>query len=674
MLKNWVIVKKVLSLLQRKRNKIMKIKSLNIQNFKAFQNVTIHFNADLNILTGVNNSGKTTILEALALWNECFNKLINQAKRGTTNYLAGDFIFGPSGNRYFDFNEINSVRCPYFEDLFRNRNKKNKIILGVIIENDFNDSIEIIFKISDSVGKYIIERENSANFNYTKFNKFFKNLPEAIDTYYASPVAFIGQEEMFVTDPQIKGAINVRNSSSVIRNRIYRLYQSLKFQQFQSDLSYILFNSTTTSKIIISNKSDIQKDPRVIINYTIGQKDVEKDIALLGSGTLQAIEILLNFYQQSDQNKDLNIILLDEPDSHIHRDIQKRLIEILLKFSTNNQLFITTHNESLIRNTPLNKLFHIESEAKGDVFNMYQKDLSKISIPHFKGIYPSSLSPLIKSIGNDTGLDFINAIESDKIIFVEGDDDARVIYRLLQEYPANQSRKFMFWVLGGVSKIFDKINSYKTFFSDIKNEKTLWEKSFLVFDKDTITDEHIKLISEKITDKLLLPNHVINSYTQEAILFTDFDKLSILLSKYLLENKKVVEVDRIEILQKLQKSYEKIKPLLEDRYSESEIENQWYKFYKGSYVEKTQAMFNLKSPLLENDDVKLTRELKNYYKDVVNKGEYFKLMKKGDVQIALNDALCSLGVMLNIEDDFYELIKCVDKSTWFSEWDYLKNI
>lgn len=653
---------------------LMKIKSLNIQNFKSFQDVTIHFNADLNILTGINNSGKTTILEALALWNECFNKLINQAKRGTGNYAMGDFILGPSNNRYFDFNEINSVRCPYFEDLFRDRNKKNKIVLGVILENSINDSLEIIFKISDSVGKYIIELQRSANFNYTKFNKFFKNLPEAIDTYYASPVAFIGQEEKFVTDPQIKDAINLRNSSTVIRNRIYRLYQSLKFQDFQRDLSYILFNSTIASNINISNKSDIQKDPRVIINYTIGQRNVEKDIALLGSGTLQAIEILLNFYQQSDQKKDLNIILLDEPDSHIHRDIQKRLIEVLLRFSTNNQLFITTHNESFIRNTPLNKLFHIESEARGDVFNMYQKDLSKISIPHFKGMYPSLLSPLIKSIGNDTGLDFINAIESDKIIFVEGDDDARVIHRLLQEYPANHSRKFMFWVLGGVSKVFDKISSYKTFFSDIKNEKTLWEKSYLIFDKDALTDEHIRLISERIETKLLLPNHTIGAYTQEAVLFTDFDRLSILLSKYLFEYKNIIQVDKLKLLQDLQGSYEKIKTELAKRYSENMIETQLYLSYKGSYIEKTKTMFDSKKSLFENTDVQLTRELKNYYKDVLNKGEYYKLMKKDDVQFVLNDTLSLHGVVFNIEDDFYELIKCVDKSTWFSEWDYLKNI
>jgi len=50
----------------------MFIKKFKITNFKSFQNTEIYFNSDVNILTGPNNSGKTTILEALAFWHECF--------------------------------------------------------------------------------------------------------------------------------------------------------------------------------------------------------------------------------------------------------------------------------------------------------------------------------------------------------------------------------------------------------------------------------------------------------------------------------------------------------------------------------------------------------------------------------------------------------------------------
>ncbi|QYS91305.1 hypothetical protein JJC04_16660 [Flavobacterium covae] len=126
----------------------------------------------------------------------------------------------------------------------------------------------------------------------------------------------------------------------------------------------------------------------------------------------------------------------------------------------------------------MKNLFHIDTNTNGEIHNLYSKDLNKTEIPHFKGLFPNQISPVIKSIGANDGLDFINAIEADKIIFVEGEDDARVINRLLQEIHGNDQRKFMFWVLGSVSKVFSKINSYKLFFSEIKNEKTLWEKSF----------------------------------------------------------------------------------------------------------------------------------------------------------------------------------------------------
>lgn len=45
----------------------MKINKLRIINYKLFQNVTIEMNDNINIFVGENDSGKTTILEALAM-------------------------------------------------------------------------------------------------------------------------------------------------------------------------------------------------------------------------------------------------------------------------------------------------------------------------------------------------------------------------------------------------------------------------------------------------------------------------------------------------------------------------------------------------------------------------------------------------------------------------------
>ena len=45
----------------------MRINKLKIINYKLFQNVTIEMNDNMNIFVGENDSGKTTILEALAM-------------------------------------------------------------------------------------------------------------------------------------------------------------------------------------------------------------------------------------------------------------------------------------------------------------------------------------------------------------------------------------------------------------------------------------------------------------------------------------------------------------------------------------------------------------------------------------------------------------------------------
>ncbi len=74
----------------------MTIEKIKIKNFKVFKNVSFTLNKEINIFTGVNNSGKTTVLEAIALWNECFNKLIKQSLRKDTklNLLKGDYRLG----------------------------------------------------------------------------------------------------------------------------------------------------------------------------------------------------------------------------------------------------------------------------------------------------------------------------------------------------------------------------------------------------------------------------------------------------------------------------------------------------------------------------------------------------------------------------------------------------
>ena len=648
----------------------MHIHKFQIKNFKSIKDITLYFNKDLNILTGVNNSGKTTVLEALSLWQECFTKLISEAKRGEKGYKRGDYVLGPSYNKYFPFNEINSVRSPNFEDIFHQRVKKNEVLLALTLIDEENLELCIPFTISSSGSNYVIALQNYSIYDHRAFNDYFANLPNPISLIYSTPVAQINLEEAFVTDPIIKEQLLVRKSETVLRNRLYRIISGLDAtlnEAFLNDLNYVLYNSE--KKIEFKSETNIQKDAKAIILFRVGSKDVFKDLSLLGSGTLQIIGILLNIHLKSENKTDLNIVLLDEPDSHIHRDIQRRLVEVFNKYGSGVQTFLSTHNESLIRSAAPYQVFHLEGKPTGEIRSIhFNIDPGHLGL-HFKGIMPSNLSPVIRSIGNTTGLDFINALEADRLVFVEGEDDAKV-FRILLNQQLNNRKKYMFWVLGGISEVFENILSYKAVFSGLKNGTSLWDKSVLVFDKDELSNEHKDLFTQKFKEKLGIDTYCANSYTFEATLFSDLRKTAKLLSK-LIEKATATIVSEQDIFDDLESNYLNYDVTLKAKFNDEFHKNTYYR-YKNSKVEKTAQVFGQRA--VNMDEHTFVSYVRNYFDETIAKEEYHKIMDKYDVENVVKQTIDKHGVNFSIESDFIELIKLVDKSTWISEWDFLNRI
>jgi predicted ATPase len=660
----------------------MKISKIQIKNFKSFQDVTVDLDSDFNVFTGVNNSGKTNLLEAIALWHECFNFLLYQAIRAKPErYRAGHYVF--KDTQYLLYTDIKTVRSSNIDDLFYQCDKSQKIELIFIFqdissEQRPNPLLKIGFSITNSHGNsYKLEFLNRQDFDFFQFNQIFHNFPKAIACSFASPVATIRADERFLTTPQVLEAIQKRESVEVIRNRLYTLHSDQAdpqlYETFKRDLSYILFDSSST-QISFFTSSDFRDDVKVIINYKIDNRDIEKDISLLGSGTIQIIVILLNLYSFGQRN-DLNLILFDEPDSHIHRDIQSRLINTLLRFSETTQIFLTTHNESLIRQVSLHQLFHLENRPQYNYNALSRQELPVE--PRFKGIYPSALNPIISSLGNSNGLDFINAVEADKIIFVEGQDDAKAIYTLLQKNTIGiNTKKYSFWVMGGVSQIFKDLPSYKKIFQLIKNQQNLWQKSVLIFDRDFLNDDHKNLIINNLNNRFNLPTYIPSAYTFESILFTDFDKLGRLLFLWLSHQQNSISVDAVSLAQGLKQAYlnymnPKLQQLLNDNEAFEQI------IYQCRSIRdklKSDDMLGTNDRSIPENDVQLSTAYRNYFNQILNTRDFYKYAKKDDVQAIINQVISPHNIAFNIEQDFIALLECVDRSTWFEEWDFLTRL
>lgn len=96
------------------------------------------------------------------------------------------------------------------------------------------------------------------------------------------------------------------------------------------------------------------------INLYVTQNGKKIEVGLQGSGFLQVAEI---FSSMAIMDNALNVLLIDEPDSHISPRIQNKLLDCLKEIS-NVQVFVITHNDNFVSELAAEDIIFINSENK----------------------------------------------------------------------------------------------------------------------------------------------------------------------------------------------------------------------------------------------------------------------------------------------------------------------
>ncbi|MEO8747097.1 MAG: AAA family ATPase [Rhodanobacter sp.] len=112
---------------------------------------------------------------------------------------------------------------------------------------------------------------------------------------------------------------------------------------------------------IIASGFDENRHEYIPIDYA--RNGIQRPLDMVGTGTLQAIQILgyVSFYQPA-------LLLLDEPDAHLHPDNQLKLVQALdlLSREESLQIILATHSRHLlqaVRDTGDVASFHLKSGA-----------------------------------------------------------------------------------------------------------------------------------------------------------------------------------------------------------------------------------------------------------------------------------------------------------------------
>jgi predicted ATP-binding protein involved in virulence len=647
----------------------MYLSKLEIVNFKSFAEVSFDFHPKVNVLTGVNNAGKTTVLEALALWHECYRKLVRRAGRATKQYQKDDYILGTSAPTYVSYHEITSVRSPNYEDVFYNLDAdfKRPILITATFASDKNELLSIPLRLARADGDtYNVSCDNYNGFNFKLFNNrdFLKDPEKGIHLAYESPISTLLPIENKQLPAQIRFFKQSRLSVQVFRNRLAQLHEirSGDIDRFAANLKFVLTNNTEEIQFKFSTDAN---DIREIVKISIGREPF-KDISLLGSGTIQMMSILLSFFED---RRDLNLVLLDEPDSHIHHVLQKKLLDVFEKFGQNSQVFVTTHNEALIRAAKSEWVFHLEKRAHAQ----YQPIINQSFTGIKKGFQPSYLSPIILNLTGATTLDFVHALEADKLILVEGQDDAVRIQKILS-LRFNDPQRYAFWAADGVGAYFSQIAALKNIFSTIKNRQSLWEKAVLIMDKDDMTDAQRTAIIDGFTKTLGIKTHIWQSYNFESILLSNFNKFADLLLKYIRAKNNSTTTTLSQILNHLQIAVEKALSEIEKIYKdESEIDRIFGRLKSRRDMFQNPHL-GIKLPKVFEEEKDLKLKLTRYYESCLNLRDFHKICRKPQMAQIITDVLATEGLTFHIEQDFDEFFNYIDTSIVWDDFNFVLSI
>lgn len=374
----------------------MYLSKVILKNFRKFKYLEVPFKDGLNVLIGENDSGKTTIIDAIRI------------------------ALGTQSNEYYkleerDFNDRNEeliIECD-FKFREREENKASHFVEWITFDENQNPVLKI--KIKAVIEKNRIKRKILAGEEGVESNF---DLLDDLRVTYLKPLRDADNE-----------LIAKRNSrlSQILRNHSLFLDKEKnhpfieKVKKFNDSVNeYFEKEGKNIIEIINRHLDDFlgkerKGDYNTSINITendlisiLNSLNLTVSENKVGLGTLNqlymALELLL--FSSEIENNILNLCLIEEIEAHLHPQAQLRTIKHLQdEINEDKQLILTTHSVTLASSIKLENLIL----CKNDKVYPLGSEYTKLSKEDYK--FLEIFLDLTKS----------NLFFAKGVIFVEGD-------------------------------------------------------------------------------------------------------------------------------------------------------------------------------------------------------------------------------------------------------------
>ena len=428
---------------------------LTARNFKRFDNVDVELGNPV-VLIGPNNSGKTTALQALALW-ELGLKRWNEKRKGKTSpekrpgvtINRRDLIAVPVPDAKLLWRELNVRDAKNLEGKLQTKNIRIDVIVeGTTEGNAWTCGLEFDYANEESF--YCRPLRQSEDKNPERM--LIPEQAENVQLAFLPPMSGLAANE----DRLDPGTINVRigegRTAEVLRNLCYIIYNDKKegWQKLTDQIKF-LFGAELNIPNYITERGEI------VMGYR--ERGRQLDLSSSGRGLQQTLLLLAYIYAHPGA-----VLLLDEPDAHLEILRQRQVYQLLTDVAqeNGNQIIAASHSEVLLNEAAERDVvvaFVGKPRRINDRGSQVLKSLRDIGFEHY---YQAEQTGWVLYLEGSTDLAILRTFAD----ILEHNEAKEVLQRPFVHYVGNQPtevRKHFFGLREAVPRlkgiaIFDRLD------------------------------------------------------------------------------------------------------------------------------------------------------------------------------------------------------------------------
>ena len=340
------------------------IKELKIKDFRLIKELSFQPSKYVNIISGKNGTGKSTILGMIAQGFSYNNKVIEFISPECQELNKTKFSKLDSDQDSQLINEYNSILTHFGKPFESSSNEHFKLSekdaretehINVILDNEEWFKVETTNHTDRILPRFVTRRDNNEYANYIH------------------PVIYLGLDRL---TPLVK----TRNKNFILdiseqdKKDIHILYKSILLKDYPNNLTA---TETNTKK------------------QTAAYIDPERTIEMISSGEDIVGQLLLALYSfkklKDNYPNDYKggILLVDEVDATLYPAAQNILLDIFLEKARawNIQIFVTTHSLTLLEHLETEKIKNQRVNRDVKIFTTNESDISDIKITELDFLY-----------------------------------------------------------------------------------------------------------------------------------------------------------------------------------------------------------------------------------------------------------------------------------------------